>query len=198
MRPFLVRCHIYHRNLRTAYIGATPLSHYPPLTPSAFNADAALQARARTFITRELSAVFPYLTQSPNSPGAEFLLMYAISLLKFVDINEDGGRVAEGLLKGYLGGRAAPVRVFLHEVAAFLRSGCQTLEEFDRLARYAPAPNYAEGEVPVGATPAAVAAASTSAAAVTAAATASESRGDERRVEGDNGSERPPPQWRGK
>jgi hypothetical protein len=111
--------------------------------------DANLVSRARTFIRRELQ-VFSFLSDPRPSPAsassasspessarrannAEFLLEYTVAILKTVDMQGAAGQ-AEGMLADFLGRDSA--RLFLHELRAWLRSPCLSLEAWDREVQY--------------------------------------------------------------
>lgn len=156
----LRRRQIYTRNLYSLHVGANPLSRYRSgPTPADFVADANLVSRARTFMRRELQ-VFSFLSDPPlsssSSPSsdeqqrqrqrerragnAEFLLEYAVAILKTVDMQGAAGQ-AEAMLADFLGRDSA--RLFLHELRAWLRSPCLSLEAWDRSVQY---PDAARGE----------------------------------------------------
>lgn len=148
----LRRRQIYTQNLYSLHIGANPLSRYRSgPTPSDFVSDADLVSRARTFIRRELQ-VFSFLSDpspSSSSPSAErrannveFLLEYAIAILKTVDMQGAAGQ-AESMLADFLGRDSA--RLFLHELRAWLRSPCLSLEAWDRSVQY-PDPDAGRGK----------------------------------------------------
>ncbi|KAH8903264.1 hypothetical protein BR93DRAFT_902133, partial [Coniochaeta sp. PMI_546] len=150
----LRRRQIYTQNLYSLHVGANPLSRYRSgPTPSDFTSDPNLVSRARTFIRRELQ-VFSFLSdpQSTTSPSssssssssspdtsarrannAEFLLEYTVAILKTVDMQGAAGQ-AEGMLADFLGRDSA--RLFLHELRAWLRSPCLSLEAWDREVQY--------------------------------------------------------------
>ncbi|KAJ9165181.1 E3 ubiquitin-protein ligase ICP0, partial [Coniochaeta hoffmannii] len=149
----LRRRQIYAQNLYSLHVGSNPLSRYRSgPTPSDFQSDPHLVSRARTFIRRELQ-VFSFLSDPSPSPfssssssqsssttqterranNAEFLLEYAIAILKTVDMQGAAGQ-AEGMLADFLGRDSA--RLFLHELRAWLRSPCLSLEAWDRGVQY--------------------------------------------------------------
>jgi hypothetical protein len=139
----LRRRHIYTHNLYSLHIGANSLSRYRSgPTPADFTSDPTLISRARTFMRRELQ-VFSFLASpDPSSSAdggrrrannAEFLLEYAIAILKTVDMQGASGH-AEELLSEFLGRDSA--RLFLHELRAWLRSPCGSLEAWDRVVQY--------------------------------------------------------------
>lgn len=147
----LRRRQIYTRNLYSLHIGANPLSRYRSgPTPADFTSDPTLVSRARTFIRRELQ-VFSFLSPeestTPPTPAssstpetgtrkannAEFLLEYTVAILKTVDMQGAAGQ-AEAMLADFLGRDSA--RLFLHELRAWLRSPCLSLEAWDREVQY--------------------------------------------------------------
>jgi hypothetical protein len=158
----LRRRQIYAQNLYSLHVGANPLSRYRSgPTPADFASDPDLVSRARTFIRRELQ-VFSFLSDPgasiPSSSStstsastsrsgvesaaaasrraannAEFLLEYTVAILKTVDMQGATGQ-AESMLADFLGRDAA--RLFLHELRAWLRSPCLSLEAWDRGVQY--------------------------------------------------------------
>ena len=132
----LTRRHIYTHTLRSSHVGANRLSNHTNFTPATFLASTHLQSRARAFIRRELS-IFTFLADN-----AEFVLEYAIAILKSVDLKSASG-AAEDMLAEFLGRRNAGV--FVHEVNAFLRSPYERVEDFDRWAQYPSAEKGARG-----------------------------------------------------
>ncbi|KAF2096699.1 hypothetical protein NA57DRAFT_42172 [Rhizodiscina lignyota] len=143
----LQRRHVYRQHLYSLHVGSNRVSRYRNITPHLFATSPELQTRARTWMRRELR-VFSYLypasassdVGSPSSSGrtrrannAEFLLEYIIAILKTVDIKGSGGQ-AEDMLAEFLGREDA--RLFLHELAAWLRSPYANVGDWDRNVQY--------------------------------------------------------------
>jgi hypothetical protein len=120
------------------------------VTPSSFhpsNPDSTRLLRlAKIWIRRELS-LFPFLNPTtPNSTGtssteyhhpprrrpttAPFLTNYILAILTELDLSGSGSSFeAHTLLGEYLG--ALEARLFVHELKAFLNSGCDTVRQWD-------------------------------------------------------------------
>lgn len=136
----LRRRQIYLLQLYSLHVGSNRLSRFRNLTLELFCRDEELISRARKWIRRELQ-VFDFLNsemasgegiiKKPNN--AEFLLEYTIAILKTVDINGSGGQ-AEEILQEFLG--RDNVRLFLHELKAWLRSPYVLLEDWDHHVQY--------------------------------------------------------------
>lgn len=134
----LRRRHIYRNQLYSLHVGSNRLSKFRDLTPQLFNRDEELVSRARKWIRRELQ-VFEFL--SPDGPSssdrrannAEFLLEYIVAILKTVDSQGSSGQ-AEDMLQDFLG--RENIRLFLHEMRAWLRSPYTSLEDWDRNVQY--------------------------------------------------------------
>ncbi|KAF7544335.1 hypothetical protein G7046_g9809 [Stylonectria norvegica] len=73
------------------------------------------------------------VVQHQRYNNAEHLLEYISLILRTVDIMEHTGK-AEEILREYLGEDHA--NTFLHELRAFLRSGCSTLKKWDERVQY--------------------------------------------------------------
>jgi len=119
---------------------------YTELSLQRFATESELISRARMFIRRELRVFrFLYTNDDEDLRGvedvvrvqrpcrAEFLLEYIVAILKAMDTQGSAGQ-AEELVSEFLGRDNA--RLFLHELRAWLRSPCKTLEEWDRLVQY--------------------------------------------------------------
>lgn len=125
-------------------MGSNRISRFRDFTPATFARDTLLQARARTWIRRELR-VFDFLSPDAAAAGpavrradnAEFLLEYTVSILKTLDVQGAAGQAAE-LLREFLGREHAAL--FLHELRAWLRSPFARLEDWDRNVQYAGEP----------------------------------------------------------
>lgn len=135
------------------HVGTNRVSKYRNITPTAFFVSTDLQSRARKWIRRELQ-VFEFLspdyapstTNASSTPerdtrsrsivsnNVEALLEYMILILKKVQIKGADGR-AEDLVQEFLGRENA--RLFLHELEAWLRTPCHSLEEWDGVVQYA-------------------------------------------------------------
>jgi hypothetical protein len=114
-------------------------------TPTAFtSAPPEIHRLASTWIRRELS-LFDFLSPSSSSPlitphsqrrkptTAPFLHAYILAIVRAMDLRGSGGQ-AVALIAEYLG--ACEARLFVHELAAVLDSGCAALEEWDAQVRY--------------------------------------------------------------
>ena len=132
---------VYHDQTFSLHVGTNRVSKYQNLTPQLFVSDSALVSRARKWIRRELQ-VFDFL--NPDAPShesierrarnAEFLMEYIIAILKSIDIKGSAGQAQE-LLQDFLG--RDHTRLFLHELAAWLRSPYENLKDWDRAVQYA-------------------------------------------------------------
>ncbi|KOS17596.1 putative RING finger protein [Escovopsis weberi] len=151
------RAMVYAHRRFSKHIGTNSISRFRELTPVMFNSDPALVSRARMWMRRELH-VFPFLSRNDEPPSsspaaalgrpqphhhhgrgnivrlrehnAEYLLEFIVAVLKTVDIRGSAGQ-AEDMLADYLGRDNA--QLFLHELASWLRSPCDRLEDWDRM-----------------------------------------------------------------
>ncbi|GAM83146.1 hypothetical protein ANO11243_011320 [Dothideomycetidae sp. 11243] len=124
--PSLVRRRLVHSK-QAFSLHRRPIA---PLTPTTFRSDPALQRRARLFLRRELR-VFTFLATARR---LESVLASIVRILARLEIKGADG-AAERLLSETLGGDGA--RLVLHEVDAWLTSGCERLEDWDREVQYA-------------------------------------------------------------
>jgi len=136
---------IYRQNLYALHVGSNRRqpgeSQYTELTPRLFLADPELVSRARMWLQRELR-VFRFLYADVVDPEtidlarpskAEFVREYIIFTLKSVDIQDHAGE-AEEAIRRFLG--RENTQHLLHELKAWLRSPCKSLEEWDRIVQY--------------------------------------------------------------
>ena len=141
---------VYRYGLYSLHVGSNrrqpPGMRYTELSPQRFATEPELVSRARMFIRRELR-VFRFLYTYDDDDWrevenvvrvqrpcrAEFLLEYIVAILKAMDTQGSAGQ-AEELVSEFLGRDNA--RLFLHELRAWLRSPCKTLEDWDRLVQY--------------------------------------------------------------
>ncbi|EPE27790.1 RING/U-box [Glarea lozoyensis ATCC 20868] len=139
---------IYQNNLHSHHVGSNrrqPLdSRHQEFTPELVKIDPAIRSRARTWLRRELQ-VFVFLNCDGNpEPGndpdrekrpsrADYLVEYIIAILKMVDIQGSAGQ-AENMIQDHLGRRNT--QLFLHELKAWLRSPCETLDAWDKIVQY--------------------------------------------------------------
>lgn len=137
----LRRRRIYRLQLYSLHVGSNRLSRFRELTPQLFCRDDELISRARKWIRRELQ-VFEFLNPDGaeedgntkrRASNAEFLLEYVIAILKTVDVKGSAGQ-AEDMLQEFLG--RDNIRLFLHELKAWLRSPYLSLEDWDRNVQY--------------------------------------------------------------
>lgn len=123
---------VYDNHTPSLHVGANRTSQYQHFTPSTFASNPTLQTRARIFLRRELR-VFPFLDRRPAGANREFLVEYAVAVLKAHDPKGADGRAGE-LLGEFLG--AEDARLLLHELDAWLRSPFERLEVWDRKVQY--------------------------------------------------------------
>ena len=136
------RRRVYTNKMYSLHVGTNRVSQYQDLTPQSFTNNDRLQARAKTWIRREL-LVFDFLNPDSANYGsastqrrannAEFLLEYIVAILKTVDIKGSRGQ-AEELISEFLG--KENTSLFLHELQAWLRSPYERLEDWDRAVQY--------------------------------------------------------------
>ncbi|KIV96648.1 hypothetical protein PV10_00486 [Exophiala mesophila] len=150
------RRQVYRDRLYALHVGSNRISRYRTLTPAMFQNDSHLVSRARMFLRRELQ-VFEFLyprhsgtetlssassssssthpsTSTRRANNADFVLEYVVSILQSIDLKGSSGQ-AEELLTDFLGRDNA--RLFIHELASWLRSPFEKLEHWDRNVQYA-------------------------------------------------------------
>lgn len=126
---------MYRQRMYALHVGENGISRHRDVTPQRFAAEKGLVSRARMWIRRELRVFFGVdPTARRCVPLAERVLDLIVAMLGSVDLLDSHGR-AEDLLSHLFGGRDV-TRHFLHELRAWLRSPCQTLEEWDRTVQY--------------------------------------------------------------
>lgn len=136
----LHRRRIYREGLYSLHVGSNRLSRFRhSLTPHDFATDEELVSKARKWIRRELQ-VFDFLSHPPasssssSSSNAEFLLTYIVAILRTVPLRGSSGQ-AEEMIAEFLGKDSA--RLFLHELASWLRSPFTKIDDWDRKVQYA-------------------------------------------------------------
>lgn len=103
--------------------------HRAPLTPfhpTLFRDSPLLQRKARLFLRREL-LVFTFLSRT------EFVVEYTVGMMKRLELKGADGAV-EGLLGEVLGREEA--KLLVHELAAWMGSAFDRLEDWDRSVQY--------------------------------------------------------------
>ncbi|KAK0721532.1 hypothetical protein B0T21DRAFT_395686 [Apiosordaria backusii] len=145
------RRYIYRHNLYSLHIGSSPHTSYLPSCPppAILSSTPHLLSKARLFLRRELQVFFPLSpanTESSRSQqNREFMLEYAIAILKTVDIqSESGAANAHTLLQDYIllpENGEDRTSLFLHELKNWMRwrghpIGNMSLEGWDGGVQY--------------------------------------------------------------
>lgn len=131
------RCHVYRNQLYSLHVGSNPVSGYTEITHNTIRADERLVRKAKKWIRRELQ-VFRFTDPEwgPGSPRrrashTEHLIQSIAILIWCFDFKDESAEhfLAEDLGRDY-------ARLFLHELAGWMRSPCRTLAEYDQLVQY--------------------------------------------------------------